>query len=302
MVAVISGSKDADQIERVDTVEQVRSNYAHLVNSDPYRDVLIAEVDGQVIAYNRVSWRKELSGLRIYHHFGFLLPAWRRRGIGMAMLRSAESRLRNRGGPSRDGPRSRILRQRYRDGRAALLEADGYEAVRHGYTMVRLDLENIPDLPLPPGLEVRPVLPEHYQAVWEASLEAFRDHWGFAEEAEEPLELWLESRNFDPTLWRVAWEGDQVAGMVLSFIDAEENREYNRNRGWTENICVRQPWRKRGLARALIARSLQAIKERGMTEAALGVDTQNLNGALHLYESMGYRPVKRETIYRKPVS
>jgi ribosomal protein S18 acetylase RimI-like enzyme len=133
-------------------------------------------------------------------------------------------------------------------------------------------------------------------------VEAFRDHWGFAEDAEEPLEQWLESRTFDPTLWRVAWEGDQVAGMVLSFIDEEENREYNRNRGWTENICVRRPWRKRGLARALIARSLQAVKERGMAEAALGVDTQNLNGALHLYESMGYRPVKRESIYRKPMS
>jgi ribosomal protein S18 acetylase RimI-like enzyme len=38
-----------------------------------------------------------------------------------------------------------------------------------------------------------------------------------------------------------------------------------------------------------------------MTEAALGVDTENPNGALRLYESLGYRPVQSWTIYRKPV-
>jgi ribosomal protein S18 acetylase RimI-like enzyme len=87
--------------------------------------------------------------------------------------------------------------------------------------------------------------------------------------------------------------------MVLNFIDQPENREYNRLRGYTENICVRRTWRRRGLARALIARSLSAIKERGMLEAALGVDTENVTGALQLYESMGFRPVKRFTTYRK---
>jgi ribosomal protein S18 acetylase RimI-like enzyme len=56
------------------------------------------------------------------------------------------------------------------------------------------------------------------------------------------------------------------------------------------------------LAKALIALSLSALKQRGMTEAALGVDTQNTSGALHLYESMGYRVVKSGTIYRKTIS
>ena len=54
-----------------------------------------------------------------------------------------------------------------------------------------------------------------------------------------------------------------------------------------------------GLAKALIAQSLVALKERGMTEAGLGVDAENISGALHLYEFMGYQVVKRSTIYRK---
>jgi ribosomal protein S18 acetylase RimI-like enzyme len=102
-------------------------------------------------------------------------------------------------------------------------------------------------------------------------------------------------------LWQVAWDGDQVAGMVLNFINHQENLEYDRKRGYTETICVRRPWRRRGLARALIARSFQMHKELGMTEAALGVDAENPNGALRLYQSMGFQQIKRNTVYRKPL-
>jgi ribosomal protein S18 acetylase RimI-like enzyme len=94
-------------------------------------------------------------------------------------------------------------------------------------------------------------------------------------------------------------EADQVAGMVRSFINHDENVEYERQRGWTEDICVRRPWRRRGLARALLVKSLHAIKERGMNETALGVDTDNPNGALRLYESVGFQMTKRFFVYRK---
>jgi mycothiol synthase len=302
MAAVLEARRLADQIEYVETAEDLAREYRHLVNSDPYRDVLLALVDGQVVGYSRVSWATEDSGEHVYHLFGFLTPEWRRRGIGRAMLHHNESHLRRlAAGHKHQG--EHLFGSFAADtepATVALLESEGYGPVRHFFTMVRSSLENVPDLPLPGGLEVRPVLPEHYQAVYEANIESFRDHWGFSSQAIEPLALWLENPNFDPSLWRVAWDGDQVAGMVLSYIDRAENEAYGRRRGWTEEICVRRPWRKQGLARALIARSLVALKERGMTEAALGVDTENLTGALRLYEGMGYRPVRRSSSYRKP--
>jgi ribosomal protein S18 acetylase RimI-like enzyme len=183
----------------------------------------------------------------------------------------------------------------------ALLISEGYAPVRHEFNMVRPDLEDIPDLPLPAGLELRPARPEDYWTIWEAGAEAFQDEWAAVETRDEWFEEYQESPNFQPELWQVAWDGDQVAGMVQTFINEQENAEYNRKRGYTEGICVRRPWRRRGLARALIARSFQALRDRGMTEAALGVDTENPNGALRLYESMGFRPVKRHTIFRKPL-
>lgn len=87
--------------------------------------------------------------------------------------------------------------------------------------------------------------------------------------------------------------------MVRNYIDERENEEYGRKRGYTENISVRRPWRRRGLARALIAESFLFLRDLGMEEAALGVDAENLSGALRLYESMGFEQVKRWTDYRK---
>ena len=88
---------------------------------------------------------------------------------------------------------------------------------------------------------------------------------------------------------------------MLFYQGPESNARYRQQRGWTEPICVRRPWRKRGLAKALIARSLRLLQAEGMTEAALHVDTQNPNGALQLYESMGYRVIKQSTVYEKPL-
>jgi mycothiol synthase len=104
-----------------------------------------------------------------------------------------------------------------------------------------------------------------------------------------------------PELWQIAWEGDEVVGGVHNYIDKEENEAFNRKWGHTEQIFVRRPWRKRGIAMALIARSLKILREHGMTEATLDVDTENPSGALELYESLGYRPYSEFIFYRKPL-
>lgn len=302
MVAVIAGSVKADQIERVVTVEQIAKEFAHLVNCDPYRDMIFAERDGEVIGFSRTFWLKTLDSKRIYIHFGYLLPEWRRRGIGRAMLRWCERRLcQIAAGHPDDGPRyldAEIVDTQI--GAEALLQSEGYQPETYAAIMVRPDLEDIPQAPMPEGLEVRPVLPEHYRPIWEAEHEAFRDHWGYSEDANS-YEQFLDQEHFDPSMWQVAWAGDQVAGMVRNFINHRQNAEFNRLRGWTEYISVRRPWRRRGLAKSLLVQSLCVVKERGMTEAALGVHTENPNGAFQLYESVGFRAVKKFTIYRKPL-
>jgi ribosomal protein S18 acetylase RimI-like enzyme len=154
-------------------------------------------------------------------------------------------------------------------------------------------------LELPDGIEIQPVEGGQIRQIWEAHVEAFRDHWGFTEPTEQDYLSWQANPKFNPALWKVAWDGEEVAGMVQNFIDEAENEEYRRKRGYTENISVRRPWRRRGLARALIAESMRFLKELGMQEAALGVDTENLSDAFRLYEGLGYKYVKRWTVFNK---
>jgi mycothiol synthase len=307
---IIMACNETDGLDRSDTPADVARNYAHLHHCDPQRDMLFAEVNGETVGYTRGWWAIDGDGEWLGFHFGYVKPQWRGKGIGRDLLDFIETRLTEiaaglvkTGELPPEAPR-RLATEDLSEtekARRALLEHARYQIIRYSLHMVRPDLENIPDLPLPEGLEVRPALPEHYRTIWNAANEAFRDHWGYIEEPEEEFQNMLESPTFDPSLWRVAWEGDQVAGMVCSFINKTENEEFNRKRGYTENICVRRPWRKRGLAKSLIALSLQALKERGMDHAALGVDAQNISGATKLYESMGYRTVKQFTVYQKAI-
>jgi len=306
MVAVIAASSEEDKIERVDTVEDVANGYAHLVNCDPYQDMLFAEVNNEVIGYSRGFWRQEDNGPRIYGSVGFLAHAWRHKGIGASMFRWIENRMRVIA-ESHTVKETSLLESFVTDGNiglAALLEKNNYKPIRYMVDMVQPDLENIPDFPMPDGLEVRPAMPEHHRAIWDADTEAFRDHWGYAEPTEEDYQAWLGNKIiFQPQLWQIAWDinTNEIAGQVRTFINTAENEKYNRKRGYTEFISVRRPWRKRGLARALIVRSLRLQKEQGMTESALGADSENISGATRVYEDCGFQVTKRNTIYRKPL-
>ncbi|HEY42780.1 MAG TPA: GNAT family N-acetyltransferase [Anaerolineae bacterium] len=304
MLAVIEGTKDVDGIERTDTLDDFKRAYEYLRNCNPYQDILIAEVDGQIIGYNRVFWDKLDDGTRTYNLFGFLLPKWRRRGIGRAMLHHAERRLRQIAADHADDG-SKFFRSWAADtelGTVKLLESEGYDPVRYSFNMVRDLREPIIDRLMPEGLDVRPVEKDHLWLIFEAMNEAFQDHWGYRPMTKEEFKQMMKYPQFQPEHWKIAWDGDQVAGMVQNFINVDENKEYKRKRGYTEEICVRRPWRKRGLARALLTQSLVYLKQLGMSEAALGVDADNPTGALRLYESVGFRCVKRYAEFRKPLT
>lgn len=291
----------ADQLDYTVTVEGLSNWFAPSDDFDPYLNIVFAEIDGVPVASGTVLTYQETSGTRVYFLQGRVLPDWRRKGLGRVILDHNERRLRAiaENHPA-DGPRTFLTyAQITAAGTVALLTQGGYEAVRHYYHMVRDSLEAIPNASLQNGFEVRPVLPEHYRQIWEAEQEAFQDHWGYFRATEDDYQRWLKDPYFDPTLWRVAWKGDQVIGQVRSFVNTKENETYHRLRGHTENISVQRPWRKRGVARALIARSLEVLKERGMTEAALRVDTENQNGALKLYEGCGYRVHQHSSEFRK---
>jgi mycothiol synthase len=286
------------------TDEQMRQFYENPPGSDPARDVAIAEIDGQIVGYGRAAWHEQPDGPRIYEVIPFVDPTVAGEDVFMAMVDVLEARLRT---IATDHPAVEKLFETFGGDsapeRESLLEGIGYEPVRHGYAMLRPTVDDLPDAPLPEGLEIRDVLPEHLPAIWAADQEAFSDAWGFAPATEGDYERFLTDPVMsDTSLWRVAWDRDEVAGQVRSFISTAENERFGRTRGYTEHISVRRPWRRRGLARALIAASFPLLRARGMTEAGLGVDTENVSGALSVYEGCGFRPINRTTTYRRPLA
>jgi ribosomal protein S18 acetylase RimI-like enzyme len=304
MLLVYNAAHEADGLEEVTTLDDLRRNYATLVNCDPARDILMAEVDGELVAYSRVFWLDLVEGGRSYENFGFVHPAWRRRGIGGAMHRHNERRLREIAA-GREGVEPKWFGSEGIEsdpGNTALMRNDGYEAARYFYDMVAPSLDGITAPALPEGIESRPVTRDQYRVIWDAMAEAFRDHWGEAEWAEEDWQRFsTDPENQDPRFWRVGWDGDEVAGAIATTVPVEENERFGRSRVYVSSVSVRRPWRRRGLARALLASSLVAAREAGYTSASLGVDSNSPTGATDLYRSLGFEPEKTFIAWRKPL-
>src|SRR3990170_2356720 len=185
MNAVANRCRMADGITFATSDEDFAEFYSHLSNCDPARDLFVVTVDDVVVGYARTEWSQEIAGERALVHdvICFLDPAWTRRGIGQAMLATLEARVREIA-EDEPGVPLRYLQTEVGDkavGQEALLRDAGYEPVRYGFTMLRPNLDDQPDAPLPEGLEIRDVQPEHLRAIWEAEVEALRDHWGATE-------------------------------------------------------------------------------------------------------------------------
>jgi ribosomal protein S18 acetylase RimI-like enzyme len=306
--ATLNDSNNAGRIAtgnlEVLSVEGFLNDYAHLVHSDLAADLRVAEHDGRPVAYVRVEWQDELRGGRL-HVQALMTRPDAPAGTFEAILDWGESRSRAVAATLRADPPATLgaFLNEETPAHRAILEARGYRAVRFFFGMIRPTLDDIPDLPLPPGVQVRPVRPHDLRAIWEAEVAAFAGHWGSsAGDASE--ERWLGFRDEpinDPALWQVAWAGDAIVGTVRPYINPLDLEVFGVRRGWCENISTHADWRGRGIAKALIARALVALRDRGMTEAALGVDAENETGALGVYQAMGFAERTRETDFRRPL-
>jgi GNAT superfamily N-acetyltransferase len=302
MVAVFNAMAEADGLLERRSVEQLTVWYAHASpHMDPAQDLVLGRVGDRTVAYGRHQWVDTTDGLR--EHRFIVLAAPDGHAALDPILDALEVRAAEVARAHGDIGRPRTQATFVGDEQAwrrAPFERRGYEPVRWGFEMVRPTLDDVEVPPLPDGIELRPVAGrDQLKQLWAADTEAFRDHWGGFDGSDEAFEEWLSEPNFDPTLYVVAWDGDEIAGGVLNGINASENEQIGVRRGWLESVFVRRPWRRRGLAAALVARSLLVLRERGMTSAILGVDAENPTGALGVYERAGFVVATRDVCLRR---
>jgi ribosomal protein S18 acetylase RimI-like enzyme len=179
----------------------------------------------------------------------------------------------------------------------AELRRRGYEFARHFFEM-KIDLSDEPATPVwPDGFTVRTFTPDDARAVFEADKEAFEDHWdSFTVSFEEWSHYFLRSSEFEPELWFLVEDGDQLAAYALC------SNEGGEAEGVVNVLGVRRPWRRRGLGTALLLHAFHEFRRHGRDNVGLQVDAENLTGAVGLYERAGMHVARRFERFTKELT
>jgi mycothiol synthase len=287
-VAALIAERDRADFGEVDgisfTGDELREWWA-LDEAALETDAWIGLLDGEVVAYTRARRERDLANLE---DESCVHPAARGLGVGSNLLDLAEGWARDRG-------LARIQMHVVSDDGRRLAEDRGHELVRYFWRM-EIDLaDEVPKPEQPQGIVLRAYRPGNDdQALHAAHQDAFAEHWEFTP---EPLAEWLKWRversDYHPALWRLATDGEEIAGAALCFGE--------RNLGWILDLFVRQPWRQIGLGDALLRSGFRALRLRGHTRVGLEVDSENETGATRLYERAGMRITRRYATYEKPL-
>jgi mycothiol synthase len=296
---IVNAARRADGADEVRSAESLASEYASV---DVERDLVMAIAGSRAVGFGS-GQVLDRDGVLVGELTGAVHPDHRRRGIGTALLHRTRDRVAARMAVD-DRPMPRELRSYALDsetGVVAMLAAEGFVPIRFGYEMRRFLTGTLPYHRLPQGLELRPVVEADLRRVFDANEEAFLDHWGHRPATEQDFREMCHGPEATPSLWCVAWDGDEVAGVVMNAIFADENEALGIRRGWLERVSVRRPWRGRGVAKALCSASLRVLRDQGMDEAWLGVDGSNPTGAVGLYEGLGFHVARGWKSYGRPV-
>jgi len=242
------------------------------------------------------------------HTWCYAHPAYRDRGVEDHLLDWGEARALQAVPKAPEGARVSVEQMRMDEDRAGgeRLLARGYRVIRHSLEMQIEMCEPPPPPAFPAGITARSMadLPgdgdEQLRPVVEADREIFRDHWGFVE---QPLEVefadwkaWVEKDpEHDPKLWFLAMQGDQIVGLSLCTPKSPQDPEM----AYVDSLGVRRPWRRQGIALAMLQHTFGQFYLRGTHKVGLSVDAQSLTGATRLYEKAGMHPARREALYEK---
>ena len=251
---------------------------------DLERNALVIRDGERIVGYGALREQGELWRAEAYVH-----PDAFGRGIGRLIATELDALAAVRGA-------RRIQNGVFEVDAAArtLLESLDYAAVRV-FRELRVELDAPPPAPAwPAGLQIVPFEPERDARDFHAAhQEAFTDHWDYApRDFDEWSASHLDSERFDPSLWCVVRDGDEVAAGTICTADTYGG-------GWVHALFTRRPWRKQGVGAALLRDALGRFWERDERSVGLGVDSASGTGAFRLYERAGMTATLGWVMYEK---
>lgn len=278
------------------TADEIRDDLT-TPGHEPGDDVLLFAGDGSLAGYQTL-WLDE--PLTTIQQLAFVRPALWGRGLNSWLLRFGEAQARARIEPIRPVQPVSLRVARWAENAAAapLFDALGYRPARIFHEM-RIELDERREQPeTPDGIDIRTFEEPDAGVVYAALADAFEDHWG---SRFETFEVWKHDRidgaasNFDPGLWFVAFDGDEVVG-VACCRDRSASAPDAAN---VDELGVRRAWRGRGIGRSLLLHAFAEARRRGIGAVELFVDSESLTGATRLYEDVGMRPIRSVESWEK---
>jgi mycothiol synthase len=299
LTTLVAAIEDADG-------EPFRTSYDEVMEKfdgawkDHARDTLAGVDDsGRLRAWAQVNQPPgDVSVVRAYLDGG-VHPDWRARGIGRELLGWQVDRARQvLAATGKDVPgRIAAFASEEATASVALLQAAGLTAIRV-YSQLRRPLGvDLPERAAPAGVRIAPWSDERDEDVRLAHNETFASHWG--SEPQTP-ESWRSGRSMfapDWSLLALDEETDEVVGYLQSGRYEQDWEIAGHSSGFVDLLGVRPGWRGRGIAPALLAAVMARLQADGIEYAEIGVDTENLSGALGLYTAIGFVPFHRMTLY-----
>jgi ribosomal protein S18 acetylase RimI-like enzyme len=305
MSRIAQESLEADGVEWVTTVEELKEQFSNPNDKDPFSDVLFVDVEGVTVGYSRISHSDDPEEVKAYRHYVYLLKPWRGRGIEDALFRRNEELLASIAS-KHDSPKEKYLQlwafDEPNDWRR-MVESNGYSPVWHLLEMRHTDLDELAVRNLPSELTMRPPRKDELRRLWDLFVRCFvGEPWFSADTwSDEAFDTWSRSKTLRLDLIQVAWHGSEPVGVVEMRIDDSIIERVGKKLAQAWLVCVDERWRRRGVGSALLTKGLATVRDEGIAEVTLDTEAENKHMAMKLYESVGFRVQRTFTFYRKPL-
>jgi mycothiol synthase len=289
----------ADHPEWSETREEVEDEMTHSW-VDLATDSVIAESDGVMVAHGLQIAPPAPETIVRSIAIGGVRPSHRGLGLGRALLDWHRIRARQHLAASDlELPGwSMLFVEELNDSGLRLARRAGLPLVRY-FTKMERDLaaDDIPNLTLPEGLVLAVPTPDDSGRIMAAKNDAFRDHWGSQPSIPEAWDSMMSQPTMRWDLSVIALDGDEVAGLVMTQVNADDFEKQGFVGGYIPLVGVVKAWRRQGVAPALLAAAFELYREAGHERVALDVDSENPSGALGLYTGMGFAATARSVAF-----
>jgi mycothiol synthase len=290
IVALEAAAEPVDDTGRHDSAEDLSAWFVNdLVDLELDTRVVVAEGVGLV------AWASAIAPPTFRDAYGVHLegrvhPDWRGRGIGRTLLAWQLERGTQVHAERHPEAPARLTATVYTTmpSLEALLRRAGLQQVRWFFHMDR-PLTDLPPRRVVDGVDLVPFSWDRDDDVRRAHNAAFTEHYGSSERDVASWQVMFTGQpSFRPDLSVLAVADGAVVGYALSYVSEATAAATGSRESYFGQIGVVPAARGRGLSKAIIIEALYAAATADCQTAGLEVDSENVTGALGLYESLGF--------------